>query len=115
MKIYLAKLVFNVQVDNSPNAPEFDEQIRVIEAASLESAFHKARSIGKSEEETFINKNNKLITWQFIDVAEVYPLEAVKDGEQLFSSTQTMPDPGSYIQYVRRKSMEIQAKNLTFA
>jgi hypothetical protein len=115
MKTYLAKLVFNVSVDNLPNASEFDEQIRIVEAATLESAFHKARSIGRQEEETFVNLSNRLISWQFIDVAEVYSLESVKDGEQVYSSTHTMSDPGSYIQYVRRKSMEIQAKNLTFA
>jgi len=115
MKTFLAKLVFNVKVNNDANASEFDEQIRIVEARTLESAFHKARSIGKNEEESFVSKDNNLISWQFIDVAEVYPLEDVKDGDQLYSSTKKTADPTSYIRYIRQKSMEIQAKNLTFA
>jgi hypothetical protein len=115
MKTFLAKLVFNVKVDNDANASEFDEQIRIIESRTLDSAFQKARTIGKNEEESFVNKDNKLISWQFIDVAEVYPLEDVKDGDQLYSSTKKITDPTSYIRYIRQKSMEIQAKNLTFA
>ena len=115
MKKYLAKLMFNINIDNGNDNSQFDEQIRVIESRDLEGAFHKARAIGKKEEETFLNSENKLISWQFIDVAEVYPLESVKDGEQVYSNSHKIKDTGSFIKYIRQKSMEIQAKNLTFA
>ncbi len=115
MKKYLVKLMFNVNVDNGNNASEFDEQLRIIEAHNLENAFYKARSVGKKEEETFLDKDNKLVSWNFIDVAELYPLEEIKDGEQVYSSTRKIKDTGSFISYIRQKSMEIQAKNLTFA
>jgi hypothetical protein len=115
MKKYLAKLMFNVKIDNGSDASQFDEQIRIIESHSLEDAFHKARSLGKKEEETFLDSENKLVSWQFIDVAEVYPLENLKDGEQLYSNTHKTNDTFSFIRYIRQKSMEIQAKNLTFA
>jgi|SRR4051812_29680794 hypothetical protein len=115
MQKYLAKLMFNINIDNGVDTTQFDEQYRVIESRSLEDAFHKARTIGKKEEDTFINAQNKLISWQFIDVTEVYPLSEVKDGDQLYSNTQKVTDTGSFISYIRQKSMEIQAKNLTFA
>lgn len=115
MKKYLVKLMFNVNIDNGSNTSEFDEQIRVIEAHNLENAFYKARSIGRKEEETFLNNENKLVSWNFIDVAELYPLEEIKDGEQVYSNTRKIKDTNSFISYIRQKSMEIQAKNLTFA
>lgn len=115
MQKYLAKLMFNINIDNGTDASQFDEQIRIIESRNAEEAFHKARVIGKKEEETFLNNDNKIISWQFIDVAEVYTLENIKDGEQVYSNTHKIKDTGSYIQYIRQKSMEIQAKNLTFA
>jgi hypothetical protein len=115
MNKYLAKLIFNITMDNEAEAPEFDEQIRVIESNNLEDAFFKARTIGKKEEETFLNADNRLISWQFVDVSEVYPLEDIGDGEQLYSTTHKITDPKSFIKYIRQKSMEIQAKNLTFA
>lgn len=115
MKRYLVKLMFNINIDNGNNTSQFDEQVRVIEAHGSEDAFFKARAIGKKEEETFLNHENHLVNWNFIDVAEIYPLEDIKDGEQVYSSTRKIKDTNSFISYIRQKSMEIQAKNLTFA
>ena len=115
MEKYLAKLIFNINIDNGRDASQFDEQIRIIESRSLEDAFYKARVIGKKEEETFMDSNKQLVSWEFIDVADVYPLEEVKDGGQVFSNTHKINDTGSFIKFIRQKSMEIQAKNLTFA
>ena len=115
MKRYLAKLMFNINIDNGNHMSQFDEQVRVIEARSTEDAFFKSRAIGKKEEESFVNNDNKLVRWQFIDVAELYPLENMKDGDQIYSTTRKIKDTTSFITYIRQKSMEIQAKNLTFA
>ena|ERR1700741_4845966 len=115
MKKYLAKLIFNINIDNGENESQFDEQIRLVESQSLENAFHKARYIGKQEEESFISKDNKIVSWKFIDVLEVYPLENVRDGEQLYSITHEKEDTNAFINYIRRKSMVIQTKSLTFA
>lgn len=115
MEKYLAKLIFNINVDNGTDASQFDEQIRIIESRSLEDAFHKARVIGKKEEETFMDSENRLVSWEFIDVSDVYPLQEVKDGGQVYSNTHNIKDAGSFIKFIHQKSMEIQAKNLTFA
>lgn len=115
MKMYLAKLMFNIKVDGETGLSEFDEQVRLISASNGEDAFYKARTIGKKEEESFVNKDNKLIMWKFIDVVDVYSLDGAQDGEQLYSNTHKINDTDSYINYIRQKSMEIQVKNLTFA
>jgi Fe-S cluster biosynthesis and repair protein YggX len=115
MNWYLAKLVFNINIDNGNNASQFDEQTRLIQANHLEDAFFKARKIGKQEEEKFLNKENKPVDWKFIDVINLYPLDNVKDGEQIYSNTHLKEDATSFIQFIRQKSMLIQAKNLSFA
>ncbi len=115
MNRYLVKLVFNINIDNGNNASQFDEQTRIVQAHSLEEAFHKARTIGKKEEDTFTNNENKLVKWQFIDVLDVYELENIKDGEQVYSNTHENTDRYSFINYIRQKAMVIQAKTLTFA
>ncbi len=114
MQRYLAKLMFNINIDNGNHDSQFDEQVRVIESHSMEDAFHKARAMGKKEEETFVNKDNKLVHWKFIDVADMYSLDTLKDGEQVYSSTHEKTDTTSFINYIRQKAMVIQAKNLTF-
>lgn len=115
MKKYLAKLMFNISIGEGNDATQFDEQIRLIESPNLEEAFHKARRIGKQEEEVFYNTAKESVAWQFIDVMELYALDNMPDGAQLYSNTHQTPDVGSFIKYVRQKSIEIQVKSLTFA
>ncbi len=115
MKTFITKLIFNVQANKDGNDEEFDEQLRMINAASKQDAFYKAKALGRQEEEIFVNHQNQLITWKFIDVAEVIDLAELKDGELLCSQTLKTEDAEGYIQYVRQKSIEIQAKSLTFA
>ena len=107
--------MFAVKTDDLNQVKEFDEQVRIIESGSMESAFYKARSIGRSEEETFTDINKNKFSWKFIDVSEIYAVSEVKDGEQLYSNTHHTNDSNSFMQYIRQKSMEIQTKNLTFA
>lgn len=114
MAQYLAKLMFHIHIEGAENKAQFDEQIRLIESISYDNAFQKARTIGKHEQTVFHNQGNKKITWKFIDVTELYPLQEYKDGEQLFSLTHEDQHPTSFIDYIREKSMEVQVKSLTF-
>lgn len=115
MQRYLAKLMFNINIDNGSHASQFDEQIRIVESNTLADAFHKARIIGKKEEEVFFNNDDKPVKWKFIDVLDLYPLEELKDGDQVYSTTHENEDSKLFIDYIRSKSMLIQAKSLTFA
>jgi hypothetical protein len=115
MKKFLVKLMFNINIDNGNHTSQFDEQIRIVESNSIENAFQKARGMGKKEEETFVNNNNELVHWKFIDVIDLYELDSLKDGEQVYSNTHEKTDTNSFISYIRQKAMVFQAKNLTFA
>ena len=115
MNHYIAKLIFNINIDNGKNISQFDEQTRMIEAQNLENAFFKARLKGKEEEGHFLNKNDKQVSWEFIDVTELYSLDKAEDGEQLYSNTYESEDPHSYINSAKQKSMVIQTFFLSFA
>jgi hypothetical protein len=115
MNSYLAKLIFNIAIENKNQTSQFDEQIRLIQAKNAEDAFLKARALGKKEEDSFLNENNKMVNWKFIDVADLYPLQGVKDGEQVYALTHETEDSDSFIQFIRQKSMLIQTNFLTFA
>lgn len=115
MKTFLAKLLFLVSVKNDDAIPEFDEQIRLIQSATREDALYKARQCGRREEEEITDTASRKISWQFIDVAELYALDTLQDGEQIYSSSVHVTDADAYINYIRRKSMELQTQSLTFA
>ena len=115
MNRYLSKLVFNIRIDNDKETQQFDEQTRIIEANDLESAFLKAKALGKKEEEIFYNEKHQQINWEFIDVTDLYALQEFKDGEQLFSNTHETIDGDAFIKYTHEKSMLLQTNFLTFA
>lgn len=115
MNSYVAKLVFNIIIENKNTTSQFDEQVRIIKAKNLQEAFIKAKSLGKQEEETFINKNNDVIKWKFIDINGLYSLQELQDGEQIYSQTHETEHSESFINFIREKAMLIQTNFLTFA
>lgn len=108
MKPYLAKLIFNIAIEDTGDT-QFDEQTCLINAQDSSDAFIKAQQRGKEKEEVFMNKANKRVSWNFIDVAELYALEDFKDGEELFAATCEHEHAQSYIQFVHQKSAGISA------
>ena len=47
MKWYLAKIVFQIICGEGMHTPQFDEQLRLIEAANEDLAFEKASTLGQ--------------------------------------------------------------------
>ncbi|MEO6902854.1 MAG: DUF4288 domain-containing protein [Bacteroidia bacterium] len=113
MNLYIAKLIFNINIESTnlqQEVHQFDEQTRIIKALTLDNAFTKARLIGKKEENTFIDQSNKQVTWKFIDVIELYSIQNMQDGEQLYGQTHEMENVDTFIEYAKHKSMIIQTR-----
>lgn len=115
MNTYIAKLVFNINIGEGLHASQFDEQTILINAMSLEDAFHKARAQGKVLQEKFSNEEDQSVEWNFIDITDIFELKLYKNGEPLFSTTHEAHDSNSYIDYVHHRSQIIQTKLLNFA
>ena len=65
MNWYLAKMVFRIVCGEGEHTPQFDEQLRLVAAATKEEAFHKAQEMGQQEEDTFFNRKEQLVQWEF--------------------------------------------------
>ncbi|MEO6883760.1 MAG: DUF4288 domain-containing protein [Bacteroidia bacterium] len=113
MNTYLVKLVFNISIEDKKKTSQFDEQIRLIKANDTKDAFFKAKMLGRQEEDVFVNKNNEVVKWEFIDVIDLYPLQDLQDGEQLYTLTHETEDTDSFIRFTHHKSMLTQAKFVT--
>ena len=110
MNWYIAKVVFNIVSGEGNHKPQFDEQYRLIKADALEVAFQKAKSIGISEEEIILNDKGELVKWDFVGVSELYAVNELSDGMELFSSIQEKHDRDAYIETVELKSAYVQSK-----
>jgi hypothetical protein len=100
MKWYLAKIVYRIICGEGNHTPQFDEQLRLIHAEDDMHAFQKARIIGDSEEDNFLNDRKKPVHWKFIDVAELHPLNELIDGAEIYSGICEKDDAASYIKLI---------------
>jgi hypothetical protein len=107
MQWYLAKIVFRILCGEGEHVAQFDEQLRLIGAETKDEAFRKAQQMGKTEEETFLNKKNQLVKWQFINVSELYKLSELIDGAELYSRIEEQENPDAYIYMINQKAENI--------
>lgn len=113
-KLFLARLLFCVKAEENGKCTEFDEQYRLIRSYNYDDALQKARMIGIHEQETIVSQKEGLIKWEFVDVAELYDLNTLSDGDQVYSGTLSINDPQSYIEYIRRKSQALQVRHMSY-
>lgn len=108
MNWYIAKVIFKIIQPVESPVSQFDEHLRLIEANSFEEALLKARVLGITEEDHFINDQQQPVKWEFVNVAELIPLQDLKDGLEVYSQIQEREEASSYIQYVHQKAASLQ-------
>jgi hypothetical protein len=107
MNWYLTKLVYRIICDLGNHTAQFDEQLRLIQADSTQEAFEKSTALGRKEEDTFYNENQKPVQWKFINVAELYKLNGLHDGTELYSRIQETDNAELYMELTNKKAVHI--------
>ncbi len=110
MKWYLVKIVFRIICGDGDHKAQFDEQIRLITAPDSLAAFYKAQEMGEIEQENFVNHENQIVQWKFVNVAELYQLREMIDGAELFSRIEESEDADSYINLVQNKAQHTKER-----
>lgn len=110
MNWYAAKIVFHIISGNGNHIPQFDEQLRLIEANTGQHALEKARSIGKQEEDEFLNLREEKVKWQFVDVSELTEIKEWKDGTEILSRIEEVDNSGNYIYMIKQRALNIEKR-----
>jgi hypothetical protein len=108
MRLYLAKLVFNIVTLQADNRMQFEEQLRLVEAEDLEEAFLKARSIGIGQEEIIYREGMPATKWEFVDVADLIAVPALGNGAEIYSQIYETKESREYIHSVHQRGMAIR-------
>lgn len=107
MNWYIARIVFSIQTEEKSSKDQFDEHLRLIAATSQEEAVLKARVLGLQEEDGLINSKAKA-RWEFVNVLDVQPIEALVDGIELYSTIFEKDKSDDYIHYVHLRASHLQ-------
>jgi len=111
MNWFLAKIVYRIVCGDGDHTAQFDEQLRLVHAPDEIQAFEKAKAIGEQEQEMFLNQQQKLVQWQFVNVSELYKISALIDGAELYSKILETDNAGAYIEMVHKKAAHIQSNS----
>jgi hypothetical protein len=111
MNWYLAKIIFKITSAVGIQRSQFDEHLKLIRATSFDEAFLKARMLGISEESSFLNEKQREVKWEFVNVADLFPLPDLKDGQELYSQIHETEEAAHYINYVHQKAATMQLKH----
>ena len=111
MNWFLAKIVYRIICGEGNHTPQFDEQLRLIVAPDDAEAFKKASAIGLQEEDSFYNKSEKLVQWQFVNVSELYQIAERIDGAELYSRIEEKENGDLYTELVHKRAANLQLNN----
>ena len=107
MNWFIAKIVFRIISGDGNHMPQFDEQLRLINADNEDEAFEKAQQIGREEEDSFMNQKNQLVKWSFINIPELNKLPSLTDGVEVYSKVNEYDNAKRFIDTVNRKAENI--------
>ena len=85
---FSARLLFESSVpDEAKGQPLCEENLKLIEADSEESARLKALAIGHNERSEYANSDGAIVQWRFVDVLEIQELceDTLYDGIEVYS------------------------------
>jgi hypothetical protein len=111
MNWFIAKIIFRISNGEGVQKSQFDEHLRLISATHFEEAFLKARILGLQEEASFLNDYDQLVKWEFVNIAELFPLHKLKDGQELYSQIHEREEAEPYINYVHQKAAAMQLRH----
>ena len=108
MNWYIAKVIF--QISSGTATTQFDEHLRLIQADDLEEAMLKARMLGITEEDQFLNEQHHLVKWEFVNVPDVWPLAELSNGIEVHSVVHETNEGARYIREVHQRASSLQSK-----
>jgi hypothetical protein len=83
----------------------------LIAAEDIKCAFEKAMVLGENEQESFMNNNQQMLQWKFINISELLPLCEMTDGAELYSRIYETDDCIGYINAIEQKAKYIAVEN----
>ncbi|WP_017256883.1 DUF4288 domain-containing protein [Pedobacter arcticus] len=107
MNWFVAKLIFEIETQDSKH-PQFDEQLRLIEAVNEELALEMAYQLGSMQQEEIINSNNHQVAWKFVAVTEIENIGEIAHGKEIHYKINEPEQVEQYLALVSVKAAQLK-------
>jgi len=108
MNWYIAKLIFRIVCAEGRHQPQFDEQLRLVSASDETEALQKTEVIIAREQDHFLNGQQQTVRWEFINLAELYKIDDLADGAELYYNIIEVENADDYIDMINQKALQIK-------
>ncbi len=99
MNRFAVKIIFKITVFEGNHNPQFDQQIRLIEACNEKEAIDKATQLARRIEV----EQSTDIKWKFVGVTEINAIKELKDGSSLYSNTEEVSNENDYLLFIKER------------
>jgi hypothetical protein len=103
MNWFIAKISFQIITSNESGSGQFEEQLRLLNAATMAEAYRKALEIGRQEEESFLNMHSRPVLWKFTGITDLKEINDLKDGAEIFSTILETENSADYLQIAAQR------------
>ena len=79
MRSFTAQIIYSIECEGL-FTDQYEEQWRLVYAEDEHSALTAARTAGKNEEATFIDRHGRTICWKMLAVKDLQPIELTHGG-----------------------------------
>ena len=108
MKWFAVNCIYQIIFGDGLHSPQFNEQVRLIEAENIRDAITKAKQFASGYNPSFRNSEGKNVVWNFVDVGGIIEIKQPKDGVEVSSK---ILEPESIEAYL--KNLKYRNKILT--
>lgn len=84
MNTYIVQILYKIKTIPQ-GVEQYDEQWRVLFAENEREAISKAHEIAQKEEEQFVDRHGRPVSWELIGIKDLQPFE-IKDGSLVCSN-----------------------------
>ena len=108
MSYYLATLCYEIICGAGDHTPQFEEQVRLLEAVSRTHALKEAHEIGNQELLLWQFNKTAKVEWKFLGIKELIPLPSFFHGAELYQQHREIAFADGYRNYVKDKTNQLQ-------
>ncbi|MBK0383325.1 DUF4288 domain-containing protein [Pedobacter sp. SD-b] len=111
MNWFVAKMVF--QIEGCENSyPQFDEQLRLIDAVNEDLALEMAHQLGYLYQDEVKSNNQETVKWKFIAVTEIQYLGNLEQGKEIHYRIVEPDNADIYLDLVYHKTQSIKKRKI---
>lgn len=108
MKWFLVKYIYQIVSGEGNYNAQFDEQLRLMQAANVNDALKKAEEQADGFQPPFKNCKGEVVSWKFICIADLHEIQMPEDGAEVTSILHEPDDVPAFLNTIEQRKLFLQ-------